>query len=353
MRQLALLLALALLIPAFADAKPLSTSLAGELKLEVPVEMTAVPCVPDMKLLPPGLKELKPDAFEKQQCQAEKGFWLKVGLASERGKTVYAYLTKSPEFVDSVKLRLLGKKLKAAFLAKAATDGPGGPAVTPKYIEWYKNTIFAPIPLLIDVGFGTGPAMGPIPCAMKFDGKLGEAFKQIIKNDKIFCNTLMLIEDIKGAFDVSAAVENDTLDLVFCHENAHGIMFDMYGAFMDRVQKVSNIGHDSAMISDGGLAYIEGWAEAFEALYGPANPLLTLKPEEREKYRISEFLFGRQDPIRRQRYIWAFQDQKTGLLKTGQQILHTEGVIAGVSTTSSPTARSRIPSPSRSRSCMP
>lgn len=330
MRQLALLLILALLVPAAAFSRPLPTSLAGDLKLEIPVELTALPTVPEMKLLPPSPKPYKPNEFEKQQAQAAQGFWLKPGLASERGKDIYGYLLKSPEFIDSMKLRIHGRKLKATLLSRSKTDGPGGPAVTQKYIDWYKNTIFAPIPLLIDVGFGTGPAMGPIPCGIELKGKLAEIYKPFIQGDRIFCSAIMLLEDIKDAFDVTAAVANDTLDLVFCHENAHAIMFDMYGAFMDRVQKVSNIGHDSAMISDGGLAYMEGWAEAFEALYGPANPLLSLKPEEREKYRISEFLFGRQDPIRRQRYIWAFQKEKTGLLKTGQQILHTEGVLAGV-----------------------
>lgn len=328
MRKLALLLALALFLPVAVGARPLPTSLAGHIEVGIPVELTAIPVVPDMKLLPPSPKTYKPDDFERMQAQAEKGFWLKPGLASERGKEVYGYLLKSPEFADSMKLRIHGRKLKHAILEKTKSDA--GFTATPKYIDWFKNTVYAPVPLLIDVGFGTGPAMGPIPCGIKLDGKLGELFKKYIKGDHIFSSAIMLIEDIKGAFDVSAAIANDTLDLVFCHENAHAMMFDMYGQRMDRVQKISNIGHDSAMITDGGLAYIEGWAIAFEALYGPENPLLKLKPEEREKYRISEFLFGRQDPVRRQRYIWAILEQKTGLLKTGQQILHTEGVIAGI-----------------------
>ncbi len=317
-----------------AGAKPLKTNLAGNYKLEVPQELVIIPSVPKIKLLPkPGIKTYKPNTFEKAQVASPSGFWLKPGVGSERGKEVLEYLLSSPELVDSIKLRMIAKKIKLNYLKQLKKDGVAGNSgleITDKYIKWYESTMKIPIPVLIDVGFGSGPAMGPIPCAMKLDKDLRKIYAPVTAEKEMFFNTIMMIEDIKDAFSVSDAIANDTLDLVFCHENAHGIMFDMYGPFMDRVQKLSNIGHDSHMISDRGLAYIEGWAEAFEALYGPANPLLKLKPEERKKYRISEFLFGRQDPIRRQRYIWESTKQKTGLLKTGQQILSTEGVIAGI-----------------------
>jgi len=119
--------------------------------------------------------------------------------------------------------------------------------------------------------------------------------------------------------------------MVVAHENAHAIMFDIYGPDITKIDKVSNMGHDGPMVSDRGLAFIEGWAEAFEALYGPTNPLLKLKEADREKYRISEFLFTRQDPVRRDRYIWQNHNgKKTGILKNGVQILSTEGAIAGL-----------------------
>lgn len=330
-----LLIALCLcLIPTMALAKAPTTYLGGNYELKIPQDIIVLPAVPKVKLLPkPGIKPYKTNEFEAAQCQVPQGFWLETGLASERGKDILKYFATSPEVLDSMKLRYIAREVKLGYLSKLKADGPEGAQglkITDKYLKWYKQNMYTPIPLLIDVGFGSGPAMGPIPCGMKGEKQVGEIFKKVFGTNELFFSTIMLIEDIKDAFDVSAAITNDTLDLVFCHENAHGIMFDMYGNFMDRVQKLSNVGHDSAIISDRGLAYIEGWAEAFEALYGPTNPLLKLKPAEREKYRISEFLFGRQDPIRRQRYIWADLKTKTGLLKNGNQILGTEGVIAGV-----------------------
>lgn len=334
MKKLLLVALCFCLLPTLVLAKAPVTHLGGDYQLQVPKDVIVLPAVPKVRLLPkPGIKPFKTDNFQTAQCQVPQGFWLETGLASERGKDILKYFATSPEVLDSMKLRFIAREVKNGYLKKLQADGPEGARglkITDKYIQWYRKHMYMPIPLLIDVGFGSGPAMGPIPCGMKGEKQVGDLFKKVFGTNELFFNTIMLIEDIKDAFDVSAAIGNDTLDLVFCHENAHGIMFDMYGNFMDRVQKISNIGHDSAMISDRGLAYIEGWAEAFEALYGPTNPQLKLKPAEREKYRISEFLFGRQDPIRRQRYIWTDLKKKTGLLKTGNQILGTEGVIAGV-----------------------
>ncbi|MBI3039248.1 hypothetical protein HYY75_09405 [bacterium] len=105
-------------------------------------------------------------------------------------------------------------------------------------------------------------------------------------------------------------------------------MFDMYGKAFKDIKRVSTNGHDAPYITDEGMALTEGWAEAFEALYGPANP--KLKEKDRKKYNISEFLFSRQDPIRRDRYIWAkYFGKKTGALKNGLQLVSTEGVVAG------------------------
>lgn len=65
----------------------------------------------------------------------------------------------------------------------------------------------------------------------------------------------------------------------------------------------------------------------FDAVYGPANPKLAEK--DRTKYNISEFLYARQDPIRRDRYVSQQCRQETGVLKNGLQLMSTEGVIAG------------------------
>ena len=94
--------------------------------------------------------------------------------------------------------------------------------------------------------------------------------------------------DIKSGgetlFSVKEALENDTLDLVLAHENAHGIQFDLYGKLFHKIQRTSTNGHDAPYITDLGMAYIEGWAEAFEAVYGPSNPKLKEKDRKKIQY---------------------------------------------------------------------
>ncbi len=249
--------------------------------------------------------------FEKLEVARQSGFKvMPFEGAGEYAKDAIPYLMKSEEMLDSAKLRVIARMIKYDLIKKSGNE---------KYAEFYKQYINSPIACFVGLSLGTGPACGQIPAYLPLkDGK------------NFFFSTLTIIEDIPQMFLVTDAIKNDTFDLVVAHENAHGIMFDMYGSQMGVVEKKSNMGHDGPVISDRGLAYLEGWAEAFEALYGPTNPLLKLKEEEREKYRISEFLFTRQDPVRRDRYIWQTTKKKTGILKNGLQILSTEGAIAGV-----------------------
>ncbi len=249
--------------------------------------------------------------FEKLEVARPSGFKVvPFEGAGEYAKEAIPYLLKSEEMLDSAKLRVIARMIKYDLIKKSGNE---------KYAEFYKQYVNSPIACFVGLSLGTGPACGQIPAYLPLkDGK------------NFFFSTLTIIEDIPKLFLVTDAIKNDTFDLVVAHENAHGIMFDMYGSQMGVVEKKSNMGHDGPVISDRGLAYIEGWAEAFEALYGPTNPLLKLKEEEREKYRISEFLFTRQDPVRRDRYIWQTTKKKTGILKNGLQIVSTEGAVAGV-----------------------
>jgi len=245
------------------------------------------------------------------EVASPKGF--KVGVfagAGDYAKDVVPNLTKSAEMLDSAKLRIIARMVKLQLITESGNAN---------YAEFYKKFVTSPIALFIGLNAGTGPACAPM--ALYLPLKDGSTY---------FFNTVTFVEDIPKMFLVADAIANDTFDLVVAHENAHGIMFDMYGSQMKKVEKKSNLGHDGPVISDRGLAYIEGWAEAFEALYGPTNPLLKLKESEREKYRICEFLFTRQDPVRRDRYIWQTTKKRTGLLKNGLQILSTEGAIAGL-----------------------
>lgn len=145
-------------------------------------------------------------------------------------------------------------------------------------------------------------------------------------------------------------IENDTLDLSFCHENAHGMMYDLYGSTFSKIERPSRNGHKTGITTDRGLAWIEGFAEAFEALYGPANPLLDADEGEVDdadaegaaatradadadpdagSHDLPDFQLARQEPIRRGDYVWK-PGRVTGEvdLRSGLEMISTEGVVA-------------------------
>ena len=312
--SLALISALIFTVGSIAVAAQLVTYLAPQYQ-DVPFKVenaffSAAPMMDPKNNKKPLMIEVT-DANEKLEVPSLKGFKIAAYEGGAGAAEIMSYLKNSPEMTDSAKLRVIARMKKLALILKSGQQARA---------EFYKKQVSAPLVLFVNLNMGTGPACAPLP--MHLDLKDG---------GKFFFNTAIFIEDIPEAFSVNDAIKNDTFDFVVAHENAHGIMFDMYGPAITKIDKKSNLGHDGPIISDRGLAYIEGWAEAFEALYGPTNPLLKLKESEREQYRISEFLFTRQDPVRRDRYIWQnYKGQKTGVLKNGVQILSTEGAIAGL-----------------------
>jgi|GEM_PF-3517571 len=320
--SLALIFAINFAISGMANAEGLVNYLAPQYK--------DIPFNPETALFP--ATQIKVDKPENEQEWMEKKTWkIKVineyekletsstmGFAIIRSKNKRAmetinYLKNSPEMMDSAKLRVAARAKKLEFILKSGDQARG---------EFYKKMVNAPIILFADQTF--------------FDtkGLFASSYPTyLIQKDgsRPFFFSFINIGDISGLFSVADSIKNDTLDLVIAHENAHCTMYDMYGTDIEKMDRRSNLGHDGPVISDRAVAYSEGWAEAFEALYGPANPILKLKESEREKYRISEFLFTRQDPVRRDRYIWQnYKGRKTGVLKNGAQILATEGVIAGI-----------------------
>jgi len=250
--------------------------------------------------------------YEKLETALKIGFAI-VPSKNKRALETIKYLKNSPEMMDSAKLRVVARTKKLEFILKSGDLGRG---------EFYKKMVSAPIVLFADQTFldekGLWASSYPTYLIQK-DGS------------RSFFFSFINVGDISGLFSVADSIKNDTFDLVIAHENAHCTMYDMYGTDIEKMDRRSNLGHDGPIVSDRAIAYCEGWAEAFEALYGPANPLLKLKESEREKYRISEFLFTRQDPVRRDSYIWQnYKGRKTGVLKNGAQMLATEGVIAGI-----------------------
>lgn len=249
---------------------------------------------------------------------------------SFHSKVVLPYLKNSKELADSLKLRRTARQIKFQVVSnemkkvKELTDDQ-----KKALLGYLSQQVGAPLVILAKSPLPSflpepGPCMIPIGIE-RVEAKSGQ---RLGLETSAIC-VLDIDAEGKKLFSVKEAVDNDTLDLVVCHENGHGIMFDMYGKKFSEIERISTNGHDTPYITDQGLGYIEGWAEAFEAVYGPANP--KLKEKDRKKYNISEFLFGRQDPIRRERYIWARPTgKKTGILKNGSQLMATEGVIAGL-----------------------
>ncbi|MBF0406650.1 MAG: hypothetical protein HQM10_04805 [Candidatus Riflebacteria bacterium] len=242
-------------------------------------------------------------------------------------KTVLPYFKNSKEIEDVLKLRRTSRKIKADIvnaIVSQLTSEQISDENKKALQNFYNHQVGVPL-LCIDrsplpkILPEPGPAMIPMGVEL-LDAK---------KNSRICLDTLgILVLDIPGFFSVAEAVKNDTLDLVLCHEAAHAIMYDQYGKDFAKIKRISSHGHDAPLITDTGLAFVEGWAEAFEAVYGPNNPKFDEK--DRKKYNISEFLFARQNPIRRDKYVWAkIHGNKTGELKSGLQLLSTEGVIAG------------------------
>ena len=243
-------------------------------------------------------------------------------------KSILPYLKESKEMQDSLKLRRTARQIRyQALKDKINNSTELSEEQKTAIIDFLSQSIGSPIVLLSKSPLPSfmpspGPCMIPLG-AEKLDSKC--------KTSEGVETSVICLLDIKSnnevLFSIEDAYKNDTLDLVIAHENAHAIQFDMYGKLFQKIQRTSTNGHDAPYITDLGLAYVEGWAEAFEAVYGPANPKLAEK--DRTKYNISEFLYSRQDPVRRDRYVWVNLGEKTGELKNGLQLMSTEGVVAG------------------------
>lgn len=242
---------------------------------------------------------------------------------------VLPYLLASKEMKDVLKLRRTARQIRYQAL-KGTVDKAGQLSTEQKtgINNFMSQSVGAPIIVMSASPLprfmpSPGPCMIPMGAEM-VENKTG---KRLGIETSMIC-ILDIGEGKEIVFSVADAMKNDTLDLVIAHETAHAIHFDMYGKLFQKIQRTSSNGHDAPIISDVGLAFVEGWAEAFEAVYGPAKPKLAEK--DRKKHNISEFLYGRQDPIRRDRYVWASTaGKKTGVLKNGLQLMSTEGVIAG------------------------
>lgn len=242
-------------------------------------------------------------------------------------KSVVPYLLKSKEFINSALLRQKARQIRYELMPDKLKKSDYTKDQCEAVMKYALSSIKKPFAILNaspNKSWG-GPALMPAGTEVvdKTGKKIDVVTSFIILTDKPNeknKNNSVFLKD---------ALENDTLDIIMCHENAHGIMADMYGQKFPDIKKPSKVGHDSYIISDKGTAFVEGWAEAFEAVYGPNN--IKFNEKDRKKYHIAEFLFARQNPIRRDRYVWVDNKaKKNGSLKNGSQLMATEGVIAGL-----------------------
>ena len=117
-----------------------------------------------------------------------------------------------------------------------------------------------------DVIFGVGPAY--------------VSSERFILDDTVTTN-LIMAEDAKAPFHIPLAmltkdnlIAHSYYEIVVAHELAHGIMQDLYGVDeFSKLEKrvVSRDGHFASGITDPTLAWIEGFAEGFEAYLGESN----------------------------------------------------------------------------------
>lgn len=337
--RISLLLVVALCVVGVLDARPLPTELAGN--TDPVTEGALVSCSPLTaqaggligsfllkKVNVPKMVDIKDLGYLAQALSAQALQAVPTDPKGFHATTVLPYLTKSKEMTDSLKLRRAARQIRANTVSKLL-DSPEAGKLTAEQKEalksFYNRSVGSPLVILDRSPLPKFvPEPGPCMIPLGVERVEGKSNQPIGLETSAIC-----ILDIADLFSVKQAIDNDTLDIVVCHENGHAIMFDMYGKAFQAIKRISTNGHDAPYITDTGLAYTEGWAEAFEAVYGPANAKFAEK--DRKKYNISEFLFARQDPIRRDRYVWMHATgKKTGAMKNALQMLSTEGVVAGL-----------------------
>jgi len=308
-------------LPAFCKAPPGSL---GNPAIQIPKN-----CVVSCDLIYEGDQTAPPFVPEEKAYQAiapnDKA--IRVNWAGEKGfvaEEVIPYLKNSKEFQDMLKLRRTARHIRAQIMEKKGEIDQA----TKEYLNLEVNS---PLILVGQSPYGPEVKSGPMlmPIGVEVFDPIGNKRISLTTG----CITLTDAVDFAGdpKLSIKGGIDNDTLDFIVGHEMAHEIMCDMYGNSFSKIQRISK-GHGTYDITDNGVALIEGWAEAFEALYGVNNP--RLKKANMEKYMISEFIFERQDPIRRDRVIYLFpianERRKEGSLKNGSQMMSTEGVVAGL-----------------------
>ena len=140
-------------------------------------------------------------------------------------------------------------------------------------------------------------------------------------------HSLVLIKNTEN-LSLEQGIKNDFLDLIVAHEIGHVIMHSLMAAAMKPLNE-GKLPHGARKRTNPMLALMEGWAIAFEAFLGQDRKDLNGKPAQLAE--LPDLVTSRQEPVRRERYIWVDQDsEKRGRLISGNEMMAMEGVIAGL-----------------------
>lgn len=139
----------------------------------------------------------------------------------------------------------------------------------------------------------------------------------------------LMDHEVFGLDELISKPELNVLQDVIIHEFTHIWHNEMLDEKARNAQNIESnkteVGHDTQIVSNPYLAFSEGLAESFEALYGTtASKLMNMTPREREVFfgnfnaKISkslEFLANRQTYIRRNSYLYNLYDFKDCTLR--------------------------------------
>lgn len=175
-----------------------------------------------------------------------------------------------------------------------------------------------------DMFSSIGPSHAPYPVVVKRrDGS------------KLTAGSFIILSDIPSPperqgtdLTLEILMRHDYLALALAHESAHQVMYDRYGPReFPKVLSLSKGGHETDEITDPYLAFSEGWAESFEAIVGDLLVDAGQAPQI-DHPALKQLKQRRHEMIQRDRYIWEELTRKTGRVKSGMQLVSTEGVVA-------------------------
>ena len=212
-----------------------------------------VPIMPDG----PGLKNQCHDNLDRHHCLLQEGFSHFKSAKTSDGKNAYSIKRANPgrtamkKYIHSLEFSPAIKEVNSLRIL-ARQFARHDQACEPNYIYIGSKPVF-----------GVGPAY--------------VSSTRFVVDGRTTTN-LIVAEDAAAPYHIPIKVlskdsllKNHYYDIVIAHELAHGIMQDLYG--VDRFTKleaqvISRDGHFASAITDPTLAWIEGFAEGFEAYLG-------------------------------------------------------------------------------------